>query len=168
MVIARRDVTGKNYLGNRADAGSGPNSGRLDYTRVDLGHFEKLMAFDSEHKGARRSSGRADSKHAPRTGYTDSDNRLFEDLMSFDHHRAASPPLGPKTPARSSVHYTPQDLKHLQSLMPGEPTDEREEQRSGRDTDSSHIRIVDFDKEHAKQKENRRQGNADMKIRYFD
>ena len=146
MVNARRNLTVKNRLGDRVDLGGG-------------------------RPGAERHSA---SLAAPTTAYTDSDNRLFGDLMPRDQNRAATPPRNPRTAASGSVQYTSQDLRNLQSLMPGEPLDEdslaaeRDARRSGLDAHGGHIRIIDFDEQQAMDKEKIRRGSGDMIIRYFD
>lgn len=146
MVIARRNLTEKNRLGDRADSGGGrPGTGR-----------------DSA------------SLAAPTTAYTDSDNRLFGELTPRDQNHAATPPRNLRTAAPGSVQYTGQDLRNLQSLMPGEPLDEdslaaeRDARRLGREAHGGHIRIIDFDKHRATDKEKIRRGSGDMIIRYFD
>lgn len=146
LVIARRNLTVKIRLGDRADSGG-------------------------ERPGAGRHSA---SLAAPTTAYTDSDNRLFGELTPRDQNRAATPPRNPRTAAPGSVRYTSQDLRNLQSLMPGEPLDEaslaaeRDARRSGRDAHGGHIRIIDFDKQQTTDKEKMRRGSGDMIIRYFD
>ncbi len=106
----------------------------------------------------------SDRVAATTTAYTDSDNRLFDALMPPDQNCAAAPP---QKPTPGSVQYTSQDLQNLHGLMPGEPVDE-DHPAPARDRDAGHIRIIDFDKQHATDKESRRRGSVDLKIRYFD
>ena len=147
------------------------------YTENDAREFQKLMAFVDRNKGARRSPGQSKPSAAGNSGYSASDNRLFDEMMAFDHQRAAitaTPTAREQRPAASAVQYSRQDLQAFAKLLPDElPGEDRragdgKRPRSRPDRDVGHIKIVDFDSEHAREKESRRRGNPNIKVRYFD
>ena len=130
-----------------------------------------LQAFDSLLPG-RSSRQRAAAPTLSRP-YSESDHRLFEDLMAFDKRRTAAA-APDSSGAASAFQYAPEDLVAFERLSPDGPEDRRDIAASGaapagrRDKDVGHIKIVDFDKERSRQKESRRRGSMNIKIRYFD
>ena len=175
-LVALTQIRSNPYAAGDDQPETSPSSA-FDYTEGDQRAFEKLMTSLDRHNGTRRSSGRRNPKGAGSSGYSESDNRLFNEMMAFDRHRPATSlenAAREQGPAVGAVRYSQQDLRAFAKLMPDEPTDgehradEEKLSRTGRDRDVGHIRIVDFDKEHAGEREGRRRGNPNIKIRYFD
>ena len=103
MVIARRNLTVKNRLGDRADSGGG-------------------------RPGAERDSA---SLAAPTTASTDSDNRLFGKLMPPDQNTAATPPPNPRPPAPAPRALGPGALTRGRSPPSREQAQERPLRKPG-------------------------------------
>jgi hypothetical protein len=149
----------------------------VQHTEQDLLQFQRLMTFDSGRKSPPRSAGRAGRGATRDAGYSHSDNRLFDDLTSLAAARGTPPQDSPaerQTEAPDTQRYSDKDLQAFQKLTPSEPPAEDGYQDSGvehpsaPDTAIGHIRIVEFDREHARRKESERRGAANIKIRYFD
>lgn len=97
--------------------------------------------------------------------------------MAFDHHRLATTlknPARERRPAGNAAQYTRQDLQAFAELVPDGPPGEDRQAGEGKqpqskpDRDVGLIRIIDFDKELAREKKSRKRGNLNIKIRYFD
>ncbi len=153
-----------------------PDAGLLTYTESDLREFEKLTASLSRYRRPRQSARSTDALKE-NAGYTDSDNRLFEKMMPLGRNAAATAPhdAGGTPPAAThAVTYTRKDLEAFGKLAYDRPddqqdhSDEPDRQRPRNDRNVGAIRIVDSDRENARQRENGRRGNAGMKVRFFD
>ena len=177
MVDAHSDLKTRYDVSNRLISDAAAGSGRRNHTPGDTEQFEKLMASFERHEGTRPSAEHGNQNAARKTAYSESDDRLFDGLMAFDHHRLAATPESPvreQRPAENAVQYTRQDLQAFAELMPDEPPGEDRLAAEGRrpqskpDRDVGLIRIIDFDKERAREKKSRKRGNLNIKIRYFD
>jgi hypothetical protein len=164
-------------VSNRLISDAAAGSGRPKHTPGDTEQFEKLMTSFERHEGTRPSAEHSNQNAARKTAYSESDDRLFDGLMAFDHHRPAATPESPvreRRPAENAVQYTRQDLQAFAELVPDEPPGEDRPAAEGRrpqskpDRDVGPIRIIDFDKKRAREKKSRERGNLNIKIRYFD
>lgn len=153
-----------------------PHSDTFEYTQSDAREFDRLMGLLGVVGGKVPSASRG---RAAEPGYTEADNRLFDELMSSDRlgRTAGQAVLGgaqAEAPAQSAFQYSQQDLEAFAKIMPdasatdGGGPPERSKRASRPDRDVGHIKIVDFDKEHALRKENKRRGKANIKVRFFD
>lgn len=148
----------------------------LAYTESDLREFEKLTASLSRYRRPHQSARSTDALEE-NAGYTVSDNRLFEKMTPLGRKPAATAPHNAlETPlaATHAVTYTQQDLRAFGKLAYDRPEDQQDysvqpdRQRPGTDRHVGAMRIVDSDRENARQRENGRRGNAGMKVRFFD
>ena len=177
MVDAHSDLKTRYDVSNRLISDAAAGSGRPKHTPGDTEQFEKLMTSFERPEGTRPLAEPGNRNAARKTAYSESDDRLFDGLMAFDHHRLAATPESPareKRPAKHTIQHTRQDLQAFAELMPDEPPGEDRLAAEGRrpqskpDRDVGLIRIIDFDKERAREKKSREQGNLNIKIRYFD
>jgi hypothetical protein len=177
LVDARGDLKTRYDVSNRLISDTATGSGGLKHTSGDIEQFQKLMAPFERREGMRPSAGHSNQNAAGKTAYSKSDNRLFDSLMVFDGHRLAATlenPAREQRPAENAVHYTRQDLQAFAELAPDEPPGEDRQVVEGKqpqprpERDVGLIRIIDFDKEHAREKKSRKRGNLNIKIRYFD
>ena len=137
-----------------------------NYSESDLRAFEALVPGDTNRRGKRPDS--------PSSTYSEGDDRLFEDLMAFDKRPSASAATTEPRGKDNAFQYAAKDLEAFDRLSPDGPAHSKTEPQtmpargSSRDRDVGHIKIMDFDKERNRQRENKRRDGMSIKIRYFD
>ena len=154
----------------------------LPYSGNDLDGFSSLMA-DAIGPAPRRAPAGGDPdkrEGAGNTGYSASDRRHFDRLMSFGSYSASGAGLhdGRTDGTREtavSCEYSSQDMETFDTLMPGASMHDNDHARERPKTrfDSAatpirRIRIIDYDKRKEADKRRADHGNSAMKIRYFD
>jgi hypothetical protein len=150
---------------------AGPAAG-VDYSDGDMHEFRKLMSGDDGcAPGLRR------GRQALGLSYSETDCRQFDELLRIeriDLRRSASAQESPSVPPSPSIDYSRADLEQFRRLA-GEAQEQRqpaaieqEDELAKVDRDVGDIKIIDFDKQNARNHKIRQQGNVHMKIRFFD
>ncbi|MFT5503213.1 MAG: hypothetical protein ACI8XC_000923 [Gammaproteobacteria bacterium] len=147
----------------------------LNYSSSDNQAFEQLMNVSGLVKGSWCGS-HSNGNSFLLDGYTDSDNGQFDEIESIisDSIQPSQDGVVPleQTPTQNSTEYSLADKHAFSRLMlevPGEDDEhivELEVNKPGNET--SHMKIIDFDKEKSREKSRSRVGQSDIKIRYFD
>ena len=141
----------------------------LTYSESDNQAFEQLM---DESVLANRSRSGPDGSSFLVDGYSDSDNSRFDDLASAISDLNIPPPDVCDQSDQRTIEYSLADKQVFSRLMSeGFGVDDGEAGKleiNELSEDTSHIKIIDFDKEQSRQKSRSRQGSNPIKIRYFD
>ncbi len=156
-----------------------PQTPAIDYTQSDARAFDSLMAeldgVRSGHHGQtanQRGSGQS-------YGYTNADNALFSEFMSADRFPVTNfapntdPVVAPDNGA-SAFRFTDRDDEEFQKILSGTSARSKPDGNLSpdhswrRDRDVGPLRIIDFDEEHSRARENKQRGNLNIKVRYFD
>jgi hypothetical protein len=161
-------------------------STNLKYTDTDNQAFDQLMN-NSVPAGVSRSSNSTGNSYFV-DGYSDNDSRMFDALESaIDNSNLASRinflpsyrKLEKETdkesvhaPGPESIEYSLADKQAFSRLMGedfGEGDDQINESEIAKPvSETSHIKIIDFDKEKSREKSRSHLGRNHVKIRYFD
>jgi hypothetical protein len=166
------------------------SSAGLDYTGTDNNAFEQLMK--NAVPGSVSSSSHSMTNSFLVDGYSDSDSRMFDSIKSTIGDSSLISQM------QSRINFLPSDqkkikaleVKPVQALDPesieysladeqsfshlmyekfGESDDEISKADVSKPVaETSHIKIIDFDKEQAKEKNLPRLGRNQLKIKYFD
>jgi hypothetical protein len=155
---------------------AGPSAG-VDYTDGDLHEFRELMSADDDCGTVGHAPGLRRGRPAFGLSYSETDCRQFDELVRIepiDLRRPGSAGESSSVPPSPSIEYSRADLEQFRQLA-GEAQDERQpapleggNAHAKADRDVGHIKIIDFDKRHARSHKIRQQGNVHMKIRFFD
>ena len=156
-----------------------PETSAFRYSDSDTRAFDRLMEDLTGSRGGRQGQTASQRRPGQGFGYTDADDHLFSDLMAEGRfppgQRSSEADLSAsERPAESAFEYTAQDKEAFRKILSGTQAateDEAPEEGlhpSKKDRDVGPIKIVDFDKEHARTRAKRRRGAPNIKIRYFD
>lgn len=157
----------------------------INYTDTDNQAFDQLMNTSFSAGVTRRSNSTGNSYLAD--GYSDDDSSMFEALESAiddsnmssqinfvlnDRKLEQGPDKEPVQADPESFEYSLADKQAFSRLMLeefGEGDDQISELEIAKPvSETSHIKIIDFDKEQAREKSLSRLGRNHVKIRYFD
>jgi hypothetical protein len=154
----------------------------INYTETDNQAFDQLMSASVSGRGSRESSSSGNSFLVD--GYSDSDSSLLDalessigdsNLMSLSNYFLPDQKPDQKTVQASegeSFEYSRADKQAFSRLMEeefGESDDQfNESEFMKQESETSHIKIIDFDKENAREKSLSRLRKSHIKIRYFD
>lgn len=145
----------------------------LTYSESDHQAFDQLLNTTDSFKA----SGRIDSNSSfLLDGYSDSDSSQFDELElvidDLNHASQADLAKPVQKTVQESIKYSQADKQAFKRLMVdglGESEEQTGEPKSIKPaTDTSHIKIIDFDKEQSREKSRSCQGQNHIKIRYFD
>ena len=157
----------------------------INYTDTDNQAFDQLMNTSFSAGVTRRSNSTGNSYLAD--GYSDDDSSMFEALESAiddsnmssqinfvlnDRKLEQEPDKEPVQADPESFEYSLADKQAFSRLMLeefGEGDDQISELEIAKQvSETSHIKIIDFDKEKAREKSLSRLGRNHVKIQYFD
>lgn len=157
----------------------------INYTDTDNQAFDQLMNTSFSAGVTRRSNSTGNSYLAD--GYSDDDSSMFDALESAiddsnmssqinfvlnDRKLEQGPDKEPVQADPESFEYSLADKQAFSRLMLeefGEGDDQISELEIAKPvSETSHIKIIDFDKEQAREKSLSRLGRNHVKIRYFD
>ena len=141
----------------------------LTYSDSDNQAFEQLM---DDSALAKKSRGESDGNSFLVDGYSDTDSSQFDELASIigDLNIPSANSFAPAD--ENSNEYSSADKQAFSRLMlEGLGVDDGESEKlekTDTSTETSHIKIIDFDKEHSREKSRSRLGRNNIKVRYFD
>ena len=141
----------------------------LTYSDSDNQAFERLMG---ETALAKKSRGESDGNSFLVEGYTDTDSSQFDELAPTIGDLNIPSADGFTQANQGSIEYSPADKQAFSRLMlAGLGADDGESEKiekTDTSAETSHIKIIDFDKEQAREKSPSRLSRNHVKIRYFD
>ncbi len=146
----------------------------FQYTENDERQFCKLMSLDSGWRQSRISNRHIRHKQTRPADYTESDTHHFNELLALQQNYIIDNQQVETASIPSAVGYTQNDLTVFDKLMPtekeepGQSVSDKEKKQATDNTDVGYIKIIDYDKDPSRGKENIRWLNPGVKVRYFD
>ncbi len=146
----------------------------IHYAENDEHQFQELQNFDISRIKSLGPRNRANRKVAGSGEYTNSDQRQFSELLAAQKGYEFDLRSSQNEPDKSAFSYTEDDQAAFDALWPVERDKTMQFLHDAKkpfgadDQKIDFIKIVDYDKELAKVKENDTRTASGLKVRYFD